>query len=305
MLNKTSRWAPCRGTAGLVVLVTGLALIAGSALWLALTSGGEIRYTSDHAGTRPMWHVWIPVLAGLVLTWLMPSPPRAAAVSGPSAGRALHLQAGVLLASAVVFAVALRLVTGGGHAPEPAYTILKVVLLLAVPMLLFRLTGRDAVQREAVRERPDVRHRSWHRYGPAVPVAAWIVLSQIGPFAQPSGEGDRTAGLDLVTLLIVMIVVFAVNALLEEVFYRRWLQTRWEHVIGPLPAVVLASLLFAAWHIGIHGTGHLPTDLATVFVNQGAQGLFLGFLWSRYRLMWPILTVHGVLNAGSVLLDML
>ncbi|MFF3442414.1 CPBP family intramembrane glutamic endopeptidase [Streptosporangium sp. NPDC002721] len=102
-----------------------------------------------------------------------------------------------------------------------------------------------------------------------------------------------------------MIVVFAVNALLEEVFYRRWLQTRWEHLIGRRPAIVLASLVFAAWHIGIHGTGHLPTDLATVFVHQGVQGLFLGYLWSRYRLMWPILTVHGAINAGTVLLGML
>ncbi|WP_231510016.1 CPBP family intramembrane glutamic endopeptidase [Streptosporangium roseum] len=43
-----------------------------------------------------------------------------------------------------------------------------------------------------------------------------------------------------------------------EVFCRRWLQTRWEHIIGRWPAIVPASLPFAAWHIGIHGSGRLP-----------------------------------------------
>ena len=105
--------------------------------------------------------------------------------------------------------------------------------------------------------------------------------------------------------MLTIVVVFSVNSLLEEVFYRRWLQTRWEHIIGRRPAIVLTSLLWAAWHVGIQGTGHLPADLSSAFVNQGVQGLFLGYLWSRYRLMWPILVVHGAMNAGPVLLGML
>ncbi|MFC4059015.1 CPBP family intramembrane glutamic endopeptidase [Planomonospora corallina] len=300
MLNKTSQRTPYPRMPSLGVLIAGLAALSGSALWLALTAGGEIRYTADHADTRPMWHVWIPALVGLVLTRLMPSPPRAAPVDGAPATRRLHLQAGVLLASAVLFAVALRLVTDSGRGAEPAHTVLKLVLLLAVPALLFRLSRHGAAHPEAVRERAE----AWHRYGPAVPVAAWVVLYHAGPFARPSG-GEWAAGLGPAALLIAMIVVFAVNALLEEVFYRRWLQTRWEHVIGRWPAIVLASLPFAAWHVGIHGTGHLLTDLASVLVHQGVQGLFLGYLWSRYRLMWPILTVHGAINAGPVLLGML
>ncbi|MFI6512296.1 lysostaphin resistance A-like protein [Streptosporangium sp. NPDC050855] len=310
----------------LAVLVVGLAVIAGSALWLAWTTGGEIRYTADHAGTRPMWHAWIPVLAGLVLTRLVPPrPPRA---GGAPVTRELRLQAGVLLAAAALFAVSLRLVTAGGHGAEPAHTILKLVLLVAVPLLLFRLTRRGAPDREVaaparrdvsdreavpssrtarrdatpgrdVRERPS----AWRRYGPAVPVAAWIVLSFAGPFARP--YGDWTTGLDPVTVLVTVVAVFVLNALLEEVFYRRWLQTRWEHLLGPWPATVLASLAFAAWHIGIQGTGDLPTDLASVFAGQGVQGLFLGYLWSRYRLMWPILTVHGAMNAAPTLLGLL
>jgi membrane protease YdiL (CAAX protease family) len=40
-------------------------------------------------------------------------------------------------------------------------------------------------------------------------------------------------------------------------------------------------------------------------VGQGVQGLFLGYLWSRYRLMWPILTVHGAINAATIVIALL
>lgn len=275
------------------MLVAGLAVIAGSAVWLVLNGGIDVRYSADHAGTVPMWHRWIPALAGLVLLRLV--PPRAAPVDDAPTGRGVHVQAVVLLVSAVLFAVTLRLAGGG----EPAHTLLKLILLLAVPALLFWLSRRSATDREPVRER----HAAWHRYGPVVPVAAWLALTYTGPLAVP--PSDYAAGVGLVTLLVTVGVVFVVNSLLEEVFYRRWLQSRWEEILGLWPAIVLASLLWAAWHVGIQGTGHLSADLSSAFVNQGVQGLFLGYLWSRYRLMWPILVVHGAMNAAPILLGML
>ncbi|MFD0889998.1 hypothetical protein ACFQ08_36110, partial [Streptosporangium algeriense] len=87
MLNKLSQRTPYHRGLSLGVLIAGLAVIFGSALWPALTTAGEIRYTADHAGTRPMWHVWIPALVGLALTRLMPLPPRAAPVDGAPATR--------------------------------------------------------------------------------------------------------------------------------------------------------------------------------------------------------------------------
>ncbi|MER5424778.1 CPBP family intramembrane glutamic endopeptidase [Streptosporangium roseum] len=275
------------------VLVAGLVLLAGSAVWLALNGATGIRYSADHADTVPMWHRWIPAVAGLILVRLV--PPRAAPPASRPAGRGLCIQAIVLLASAVLFAVTLRLAGGG----EPMHTILKAVLLLAVPILLFRLSRRTAPDQGLVHQRST----AWRRYGPVAPVAAWLALTYAGPLAVP--PSDYAAGVDLVSLLITFVVVFAVNSLLEEVFYRRWLQTRWEHILGRWPAIVLASLLWAAWHVGIQGTGHLATDLASAFVNQGVQGLFLGYLWSRYRVMWPVLVVHGTMNAAPILLGML
>ncbi|WP_235854545.1 CPBP family intramembrane glutamic endopeptidase [Nonomuraea aridisoli] len=270
-------------------LIGGLLLIAGSAVWLVLNDATGIRHSADHDGTVPMWHRWVPVAAGLLVARLVPATTPPEAHEPP--GRALRVQAGVMLAAGVLFAVTLRLVGGG----EPAHTALKLLLLLAVPLVLFRVTR--GVRLGA----PDA--AAWRRYGPVAPVAVWLSLSYAGPTAVP--PGSSWAGTSLACALAAVVVVFAVNALLEEVFYRRWLQTRWERILGRWPAVVLVSLLFGAWHVGIMGTGDLTRDLASVFVNQAVQGLFLGYLWSKYRMMWPILVVHGMINVGPSLVRLL
>jgi hypothetical protein len=41
-----------------------------------------------------------------------------------------------------------------------------------------------------------------------------------------------------------------------------------------------------------------------LLVNQGVLGLYLGYLWSRYRRMWPLITVHGAVNVLPVLLSL-
>ncbi|WP_232376257.1 CPBP family intramembrane glutamic endopeptidase [Amycolatopsis aidingensis] len=277
--------------AGMVVLVLGLLLIAGSAAWFALTGDTGVRYSADHDRTVPMWFRWIPALVGVALVRLVPSP--AAGTRSPE--RRPRLEAGVLLASALLFAVTLRLAGGG----EPAHTILKALLLLGVPATMFWILRRRGTAWRPAAAEPDV----WRRWAPAIPVAAWIVLSYASPWAVPPSEFATTVA--PTTLILAVIAGFLANSLLEEVFYRRWLQSRWEAVLGRWPAIVLASLLWACWHVGIQGTGDLPVDLASTFVNQGVLGLFLGYLWSRYRLMWPIVTVHGAVNALPVLLSML
>ncbi|MFI7616581.1 lysostaphin resistance A-like protein [Nonomuraea terrae] len=268
------------------ITLGGLLLIAGSAVWLVLNDATGIRHSADHDGTIPMWERWIPVAAGLLVARLV--PPRTPPETYEPPERALGVQAGVLLTAGVLFAVTLRLVGGG----EPAHTLLKLLLLLAVPLVLFRLTR--AVRVGA----PDP--ATWRRYGPVAPVAVWLLLSHVGPAAVP--PSSSWAGASPAYVLAGVVVVFAVNALLEEVFYRRWLQTRWERILGRWPAILLASPAFAAWHVGIMGTGDLTLDLASVFVNQGVQGLFLGYLWSNYRMMWPILVVHGAINVGQSVL---
>jgi membrane protease YdiL (CAAX protease family) len=267
--------------AGTGVLAAGAVIIAGSVLLLVLTGNTSVRYTADHEDTVPLWTRWVPALVGVLAVRFVPARSPAPVTAPVPTPRRLRIEAGVLLAAALVFAVALRLAGGG----EPAHVLLKALLLLGLPLVLFRVRrGPSAIA-------PGGRRQA----APVVPVAAWLLLSCAGPFAlRPSDYAD-TVG--TTTLIATVVVVFLVNGLLEEVFYRRWLQTRWEAVLGRWPAIVLASLLWAAWHVAIQGAGDLPVDLATAFAGHGVLGLFLGHLWSRYRLMWPLLVVHGALNA--------
>jgi membrane protease YdiL (CAAX protease family) len=284
---------------GTVVLIAGLATIATSAAVLLLTGSGEVRYSADHGDTMPFWHRWVPALVGIALIRLM--PPRTSRLAAPGAVARptgiLRIEALALLATAVLFAVALRLAGGG----EPAHTLLKLPLLLGVPMALFWAVRR----RSGARKNGDGRGLTepWRRWGPAVPVSAWLVLAYASPVAVPAS--GLPSGSNAVSLVATVVIVFTVNSLLEEAFYRRWLQTRWEALLGAWPGVVLASLLWAVWHVGIQGTDFLPVDLARAVVNQGVQGLFLGYLWSRYRMMWPNLAVHGAINAASIVIALL
>ncbi|WP_237771140.1 CPBP family intramembrane glutamic endopeptidase [Kribbella sp. ALI-6-A] len=289
MLNKGG--ATTARAASTIVLFGGLLSILGSALWFVLTGSTDVRYSADTDDTIPMWLRWIPVLAGLTLARLMPGP----AIATAPTQRRPRLEAGVLLGSAVLFAVTLRLIGGG----EPAHTLLKLLLLLAVPLAMFFILRRKGTAWQPERAVLD----GWRRWAPVVPVSIWALLSYAGPWAMPFSDFASTVS--MTTLVLVVVTVFLVNSVIEELFYRRWLQSRWESILGRWPAIVLASLLWAAWHVAIQRTGDLPVDLASTFVNQGVLGLLLGYLWSKYRVMWPILVIHGAVNAARILLPLL
>ncbi|MFJ5542859.1 CPBP family intramembrane glutamic endopeptidase [Micromonospora chalcea] len=275
--------------AGRVVLLAGLGLVAVAALLLVATGNTGVRYSADHDGTIPMWSRWIPALAGIALIRLIPPAPDPRWPDPVAPYR----EAVPLLLAGIAFAAVMPLLGG-----EPAYTVLKLALLLGVPLVVFL-----AARRRPPRWRPGPAPAdAAHRWGPALPVAVWLALSYATPLAVPASDWGRTV--TPVELAATLLVAFAVNALLEEVFYRRWLQTRWESLLGRWPAIVLASLVWAAWHVAIQGSGRPAVDLATVLVNHGVLGLFLGYLWSRYRRMWPLLVVHGALNALPVLLGL-
>ncbi|MBB5115149.1 hypothetical protein ACLQ2Y_16330 [Micromonospora echinospora] len=203
--------------AGRVVLLAGLGLIAVAVIVLVATGNTGVRYSADHDGTVPMWSRWIPALAGIALIRLIPpaSDPRWPDPVAP------YREAVPLLLAGIAFAAVMPLLGG-----EPAYTVLKLALLLGVPAAVFL-----AARRRPPRWRPGPAPAdAAHRWGPALPVAVWLVLSYATPLAVPASDWGRTV--TPVELVVTLLVAFAVNALLEEVFYRRWLQTRWESLLG-------------------------------------------------------------------------
>lgn len=83
----------------------------------------------------------------------------------------------------------------------------------------------------------------------------------------------------------------------EEVFYRCWLQTRLEALWGRGAGVLAASLAFALMHLGSHGADLDPVlRVSSVVAAQGTMGLVAGYLWSRYRRLWPPILLHVLVN---------
>ncbi|NOK59158.1 MAG: CPBP family intramembrane metalloprotease [Chloroflexi bacterium AL-W] len=139
----------------------------------------------------------------------------------------------------------------------------------------------------------------WAWFGPLLPLGVWFFLTYATPLALPLPEYVWP---DMWTLLLKLLIGFLINAVIETLFYRVWLQSRLELWFGRWPAIVLASLVWALWHVVIQGGRGVDIDVATVIANHGVMGLFLGYLWSRYRQLWAVLLVHGAMNAFGILL---
>lgn len=286
-----------RTSTGTAVVAAGVGIYVVAALSVAVIGEGQIRFTADSADTIPMWHPWLAAVVGIGLILIMPTTGPLRGRAAP-AGRAL-VEALVLLALALTFTVALTLL----GPDEPNYTALKLALLVVGPLLLFAVCRRfgAVTGRAAPAASPDPgevadKRRPWW---PLVPAGGWIVTYLALSLTHP-GTGFHAGTL---TVIAMVLIGFLLNAVVEEFFYRRWLQTRWERVLGGVwPAIIVSSLTWASWHIAIQGTGDRVVDLANIVANQGVTGLFLGLLWQRHRAMWPLLLVHGLMNANPLAL---
>lgn len=240
-------------------------------LALLLTGHTAVRASADNDQTRTLLSVWLPAAAGLALAWAIRPRTRPADVFAAVPRARLTRQAWLLAALAVAFAVAVHLLPGDGW-----FVLLKLALL-TIPLVAGWATIREWA-------RLDTRGR-WLRPLPAVlaflALATWLPPPHTGVVPDP----------------FTIAVVFVLNAVIEEVFYRFWLQSRLEARYGMWPAIALSSLLWASWHTAIQGGLGLPLDLAAVIANQGVTGLFLGYLWARHRNPWLVIAVHGLINA--------
>ncbi|MFD1423861.1 CPBP family intramembrane glutamic endopeptidase [Laceyella tengchongensis] len=122
-------------------------------------------------------------------------------------------------------------------------------------------------------------------------MGVWVYLSYFSVFSVSHTPSVLTNAAEL---LMVLVVGFLINSLFEELFYRVWLQTRLEGLLGTWPAIMLTSILWSICHIKIHHTGYLPADVAMVIANQGVTGLFLN--------MWVLVMIHGIINVPPHLL---
>ncbi|MFI9404633.1 lysostaphin resistance A-like protein [Nocardia sp. NPDC052316] len=257
---------------GGLLLLAGLSVYIAAVVTLIATGHTMLRVSATDDDTVALWMTVLTAACGLAVAWLVP-PKRRDDILLPTADpRAVQRQAWWLLALGLTFAVGFYLSSGG----DLWFVGLKLLLLVAVPLLFRLAAGREWY-------RADTQGR-WLRPMPAV--LAFLALFTL--FGRPYSGAPPD--------LVAVLAVFVLNALLEEIFYRVWLQTRLEATVGRWPAIVVTSLIFAAWHVKIHGGNGFGIDLAATFVHIGGYGLFLGYLWSRYRNPWLLFLVHGIIN---------
>ncbi|QCH25650.1 CAAX amino terminal protease self- immunity [Mycobacteroides salmoniphilum] len=296
----TSRPDPDSGVAQALLAAAGL-LFTIAIGGLVISGHTMVRFSSDEAAEP--YPLWMPLTSSLMVLLLTRLVPMRLAAIDPLAdiGRErLTREVRVLVCAALAFPVLVVAAAVTEIPRDAVYSPIKVLMFLVIPLLAFR------VFRGGVPQGPKARWTSpldrTRLLAPIVPVVAWIALARLGPLAPPA---TSLASLpDPVTIAVASLITLLTAGVLEEVFYRGFLQTRLESLVGRWPAIATSSVLFAAMHIASHVRADtVAVDLATIVAVQGTFGVMQGYLWSRYRNIWAPIAIHIAVNL--IYLDML
>ncbi len=236
----------------------------------------------------PVVSLWVcmgPSLVGIALVLLLPwRPPRQAVRAGHSSKLTVSLLG--LVALAVIFPLLVAVLPLQGE----NYILGKAVALMALPAALVWFT------RGAVTIDLPPRRSWWRWWAPAVAIAVWTVLSQVLPVTSLADLAQYEPAF----ILIAAIATAITAGIGEELFYRRWLQTRLEAALGPWPAIALSALFAACMHFGSHSQGDFLSGLATLVVVHGPFAVFMGVMWWRYRNIAANIIAHIIANGWGV-----
>lgn len=259
-------------------IVAGVVVAIASLVVLTVASpDGVTPSRDDGAPTIPLAMVLAPTLIGIALALILSQHrPRP------------HIQVGRrkrLLATTiclVILAATFPLAVGVGGVNGEDYVLLKALLLIAMPAILVAV-----VRGSLSLTRP---RTAWRWWAPLTVVLVWALGRGL------TSSTPDYSGIDTATLLVSATATAITAGFGEEFFYRRLLQSRLEALIGPWAGTILASVAFAAMHLGSHSTGEPLTDIASALVVQGGFGLFMGVLWMRYRNFTVIVIAHVLAN---------
>lgn len=268
---------------------------AGLALWLlalaavVVLAPDGLRESAD-PGTEPtpLWRILVAPLAAIALIRLLPPRTPDLTPEVRDLGRLRTALVG-LLACAVAFPLVVGI---AGLDDSGWYLVVKVALLIAVPVLILRRT-RGSIADEPPRV-------AWRWWAPAVVVAVWIALEFLAPWV----EGPDLSHVPVLDLVVVGLLTALTAGLGEELFYRHFLQTRLEALLGRWGGIVVASLVFALMHVSDRQGGGL-LEVAGAIVAQGTFGVLVGYAWSKYRNLWLIVAAHVTLNGWFVVASLI
>jgi uncharacterized protein len=109
----------------------------------------------------------------------------------------------------------------------------------------------------------------------------------------------------LMRAFIAILLPLFIAGLPEEIFFRALLQTHLEKKLGRISGMVIATLLFTAWHLpsryflaqGVEGQAH---DLISVLIGTGIPVFIIGFVfalfWDRYRNLPALVMAHWAID---------
>jgi uncharacterized protein len=146
-------------------------------------------------------------------------------------------------------------------------------------------------------------------YEGRLPWEAWLKPQPDGLYHSPAQLGWGALTLNGLVRRIginafVGLTIASFLAFFEEVGWRAWLLPRLVERGGVRRAVVITSVIWAAWHVpfelsGIqHIDGVSPAHLAvTLPFGIFGTGLVIGWLWVRTGSIWIVTLAHGALNS--------
>ncbi|CAM3807190.1 hypothetical protein GCM10009799_06700 [Nocardiopsis rhodophaea] len=280
------------------ILLAGAAIFLTAAISLLVTGHTTIPTSADYR-PGPLWTLWLPVAAALllirVLPWRVPDTDMTRRVRERLKGRSFRREIALLLGCMVGFYV-------GDLVLYPVFCLVdaslcalsyytsKVFFLFITPLVFI---GSYGIMRHA--SGPDlgglaVRAGEPWRWAGMGAVVAYLAMV-FAPWASHPPDLGRVP--ESYALLVVLALSVVGTSLLEEVFFRAMLQTRLEMRFGRWPGIVLAALCYGV--TGIVATSY-PDDLwialGTAISVQGVAGLMYGYLWSRYRNIWLNFLLH-------------
>lgn len=271
------------------IVYCGLILIFITAAWIMIQNEGLIEFSADHDVTIPFWHNWV-ISGGLLLLILL--LPGSSSGNNPFTNenrKVLVRQSTILTTLAILLFIGLVLVPGDGSSIY--FPVFKILLLLTGPVVMFSIYKEKLSKNNRLSSHTYLKDNQW--LYPSIVTIVWIILYFFSPLASPEVPEYE---MGLTVLIIGASFSFLMNSVLEELFYRVWLQTRLEALLGTWPAIMVSSLLWAIWHMAIQGGESADISFSNVIVNQGVEGLFLGLLWAKYRNVWVLIIIHGLIN---------
>lgn len=265
-----------------IVWLAVLAIIV-AAIWLIMHNNGKLETSADHEELTSFWRIW--VITGLPALMLLLLPKQKALphplLSMPL--KKLKVQTILLCISGLLFFTAM--LTTPVRSVLDYFYLYKVIFLLIIPLIIIKIFS--------TRYRSQWYIRPWQWLYPMLVTLLWAYMYFVSPIALTSNVNYE---MELMYVVIGAAISFLLNSVLEEFFYRVWLQTRLEVLLGTWPAICVTAMLWSLWHTAIQGGESLDLAISNVLVYQGVLGLFLGFLWAKYRNIWSLILIHGFMN---------